>query len=212
MAVIDFQQTVRSPVQAYQEGLNFFMGQGVLNNVLQRLLLALDKIEVDYNIIGAVALNQHGYNRFTEDINLLLTKAGLEKFHEELIRVGCRPKFEGARKQFRTTAENVTVEIITTGEYPGDGRPKSVSFPDPKDNVEVIEGLKTISLEKLIELKLASGMTAPHRLKDLADVQELIKVKNLSADFAARLDPSVREKFIELQSPVEAIRDLEQFW
>ena len=31
-----------------------------------------------------------------------------------------------------------------------------------------------LSLPKLIELKLASGMTAPGRLKDLADVQELI--------------------------------------
>ena len=211
MVVMDFQQTVRSPVQAYQEGLNFFMGQGVLNNVLQRLAAALGKLGVDYNIIGAIALNQHGYRRFTEDINLLLTKEGLEKFHEELLKVGCRPKFEGARKQFRTTAENVTVEIITTGEYPGDGRPKPVSFPDPKDSVEVIEGLKTISLEKLIELKLASGMTAPHRLKDLADVQELIKVKILSAEFAEKLDPSVREKFIELYSAVPAAREQEQF-
>ena len=211
MVVMDFQQTVRSPVQAYQEGLNFFMGQGVLNNVLQRLAAALEKLGVDYNIIGAIALNQHGYRRFTEDINLLLTKEGLEKFHEELLKVGCRPKFEGARKQFRTTAENVTVEIITTGEYPGDGRPKPVSFPDPKDSVEVIEGLKTISLEKLIELKLASGMTAPHLLKDLADVQELIKVKILSAEFAEKLDPSVREKFIELYSAVPAAREQEQF-
>lgn len=209
MATIDFQQTVRSPVQAYQEGLKFFMGEGVINNVLQRLAASLEKIGVDYNIIGAIALNQHGYKRFTEDIDLLFTKEGLEKFHEELIRVGCHPKFEGAKKQFRTTAENVTVEIITTGEYPGDGRPKPVSFPDPKSNVEVIEGLKTISLEKLIELKLASGMTAPHRLKDLADVQELIKVKNLSAEFAEKLDSSVREKFLELQIPVAAERETE---
>jgi hypothetical protein len=43
--------------------------------------------------------------------------------------------------------------------------------------------------EKLIELKLASGMTAPDRLKDLADVQELIKIRGLSRDFAEKLDP-----------------------
>ena len=68
---------------------------------------------------------------------------------------------------------------------------------------EVIDGLKTISLEKLIELKLASGMTAPHRLKDLADVQELVKIKSLNADFAEKLDPFVREKYLELQKAVE---------
>jgi len=60
-----------------------------------------------------------------------------------------------------------------------------------------------LTLEKLIELKLASGMTAPHRLKDLADVQELIKVENLTADFAEKLNPFVREKFLELQKAVE---------
>ena len=46
-------------------------------------------------------------------------------------------------------------------------------------------------------------MTAPHRLKDLADVQELIKVENLTADFAEKLNPFVREKFLELQKAVE---------
>lgn len=199
---MDFQTVLQSPSQTYQEGLNFFMGKGIVNNVLQRLALALEKLGIDYNIIGAIALNQHGYKRFTEDIDLLLTKEGLEKFHAELIHVGCRPKFEGARKQFRTTTENVTVEVITTGEYPGDGLPKAVSFPDPKESYEVIDGLKTISLEKLIELKLASGMTAPHRLKDLADVQEMIHIKGLMADFASRLDVSVQQKFLELQQAI----------
>jgi hypothetical protein len=202
MAGVDFQRVLQSPSQTYQEGLDFFTGQGIINNVLQRLALALEKLGIDYNIVGALALNQHGYKRFTEDIDLLLTKEGLEKFHAESIKVGCRPKFEGAKKQFCTTTENVTVEIITTGDYPGDGLPKAVSFPDPQASYEVIDGLKTISLEKLIELKLASGLTAPHRLKDLADVQEVIKLKGLTADFATRLDASVREKFLELQQAV----------
>jgi hypothetical protein len=50
----------------------------------------------------------------------------------------------------------------------------------------------------LVELKLASGMTAPHRLKDLADVLELIRARHLPADFAESLHPYVREKFAEL--------------
>jgi hypothetical protein len=60
-----------------------------------------------------------------------------------------------------------------------------------------------LTLEKLIELKLASGMTAPHRLKDLADVQEIIKIKSLGADFAEKLNPYVREKYLDLQKAVE---------
>ena len=199
----DFQQIIASPAAAYQEGLRFFMGEGILNETLRRVTKDLDTHAISYSIIGAIALNQHGYRRFTEDINLLLTKKDLEKFRNELVGKGYRPAFEGARKKFRTTAENVTVETITSGEFPGDGKPKPVVFGDPIEHQTEIDGVKTLTLEKLIELKLASGMTAPHRLKDLADMQELVKVKNLTAGFAEKLNPSVREKFLELQKAVE---------
>jgi len=203
MPTVDFQQIIASPVAAYQEGLRFFMGEGILNETLRRVAKDLENHQIDYSVIGAVALNQHGYRRFTEDIDLLLTREGLEKFRNELVGKGYRPAQTGATKKFRTTAENVTVEIITSGEFPGDGKPKPVVFPDPTENQTEIDGVKTLSLEKLIELKLASGMTAPHRLKDLADVQELVKVKNLTSDFADELNPFVRGKFLELQKAVE---------
>ncbi len=199
----DFQQIIASPVAAYQEGLRFFMGEGILNDTLRRVAKDLENHAIDYNVIGAVALNQHGYRRFTEDIDLLLTLEGLEKFQRELVGLSYRPAFEGATKKFRTTRENVTVEVITSGEFPGDGKPKPVVFPNPNENQIEIDGIKTVTLEKLIEQKLASGMTAPHHLKDLADVQELIKIKDLNAGFAKRLNPFVREKFLELQSAVE---------
>jgi hypothetical protein len=198
----DFQETISSPTAAFDEGLRFFAGKGMLNNALTRIVRRLGELGIDYAVIGAVALNQYGYRRFTEDIDLLLTKEGLERFHGELVGLGYRPAFEGSRKQFRSTAENIRVEIVTAGEYPGDGQPKSVSFPNPNEAVTEIDGIKTINLEKLVELKLASGMTAPHRLKDLADVQELIKARGLTADLANKLDPSVRGKYLELHQAV----------
>jgi len=79
---------------------------------------------------------------------------------------------------------------------------------DPKDVRLDIDGIKTVTLEKLIELKLASGISAPHRLKDLADVQELIKVKQLDATFADKLDAFVREKYIELYQAVAQATEL----
>jgi hypothetical protein len=199
----DFQQILSSPTEAYAEGLRFFMGKSLLNNALRSVASDLEAHGIDYSVIGAIALNQQGYRRFTEDIHLLLTKEGLEKFREELIGLGYRPAFEGSTKTFRTTAENVPIEIITAGEYPGDGLAKPVKFPDPSENFVVIDGIKTVTLEKLIELKLASGMTAADRLKDLADVQELIKTKSLDSSFATRLDASVQDKFVELQKAVQ---------
>lgn len=205
----DFQETISSPSAAFDEGLRFFAGKGMVNNALTQIIRTLDELGIDYAVIGAVALNQYGYRRFTEDIDLLLTKEGLERFHREMVGLGYRPAFEGSKRQFRSTAENVRVEIVTAGEYPGDGRPKPVRFPNPSEAISEIDGIKTITLEKLVELKLASGMSAPHRLKDLADVQELIKVKRLTADFANKLDASVREKYLELQHAVAQAPDFE---
>lgn len=199
----DFQKTISTPVAAYDEDLRFFMGQGTLNETLRRITKDLEKHGINYSVIGAIALNQYGYRHFTEDIDLLLTQAGLEKFHNELVGLGYRPAFKGATKKFLTTAENVTIEIITSGEFLGDRKPKPVRFPNPNENQVEIDGIKTLSLEKLIELKLASGMTAPHRLRDLADVQEIIKIKNLNAEFAKKLNPFVCEKYLELQKAVE---------
>src|SRR5437870_11736591 len=207
MEPTDFQEVVSRPTAAFDEGLRFFAGKGMVNTTLKRIAQRLEDHGIDYVVIGAVALNQHGYRRFTEDIDLLLTREGLERFHEELVGLGYRPAFEGSRKQFRSTEGNIRVEIITAGEYPGDGLPKPVKFPDPSENFVVIDGIKTVTLEKLIELKLASGMTAPDRLKDLADVQELIKTKSLDSSFATRLDTSVQNKFVELQSAVRETRE-----
>ena len=51
------------------------------------------------------------------------------------------------------------IEFLTTGEYPGDGKKKPVSFPDPRTVSFEADGISYIHLNKLVDLKLASGMT-----------------------------------------------------
>ena len=116
------------------------------------------------------------------------------------------PPFAGS-KNLRDTESGVRIEFLVSGEYPGDGKPKPVAFPDPAAVGVAIEGIRFLSLPALIELKLASGMTNLGRLKDLADVIELIKLRDLPAEFAEQLNPYVREKYLELwqglrESPV----------
>jgi hypothetical protein len=196
----------RSVHEVYGEGLRYFMKQGNLHGALAQLSADLEQHGIDYVVIGAVALMAYGYPRFTEDIDLVMTREGLETMHRELVGLGYVPAFEGARKKFRATREGVPIEIIISGEYPGDGKPKPISFPDPSSASVEIDGVRVVTLEKLIELKLASGMTAPDRLKDLADVQELIKIRGLSEDFAEHLDTYVREQFLQLLRGVEQAR------
>lgn len=193
----------RSVSETYEEGLRYFMGSGTVNKTLAKLASDLKRHDIEYAVMGAIALLAHGYPRFTEDIDLVMTREGLEKFHLELVGLGYAPAFPQAKKRLRATEEGISIDVMLTGEYPGDGKPKPVNIPDPKSAAVEIDGVRFVTLEKLIELKLASGMTAPDRLKDLADVQELIKVRALPAEFAERVDPYVRKKFLELYETVK---------
>jgi hypothetical protein len=94
----------------------------------------------------------------------------------------------------------IKVEFLTTGGYPGDGKPKPVAFPDPQGNSIEIDGIHYLALPRFVELKLASGMSNANRLKDLADIQELAKALRLDPSFANELNPYVRDKFLELVS------------
>ena len=195
-----------------REASAFFAGGGTLRQTLHRLVERLTAEGIPYALLGGLALGEHGYPRLTQDIDLLLSPAGLALFRERLVGLGYRPAFEGAQKTFRDTETGVRIEIITAGEYPGDGLPKPVAFPDPAEpdvTVEV-EGIRVIALEKLVELKLASGQSAPHRRRDLADVQDLIRARGLPADLAHSLDPSVRDLYHQLWTEAQVADRLEE--
>jgi hypothetical protein len=77
-----------------------------------------------------------------------------------------------------------------------------VVFPDPAVAAERGSRVALLPLATLLELKLASGMTSPHRLKDLADVQEVIRIMRLPRTLAEGLNSFVREKYLELWQAV----------
>lgn len=179
------------------EAGQLYQGQGRLRKTYERLAKRLDELGVSYSLVGGYALILHGVRRFTDDIDLLVSREGLTKLHKELTGRGYVLAAPGSRN-LRDVETGVQIEFVITGEFPGDGKPKPVAFPDPGAAVEIREDIKVIGLKSLIELKLASGMTAKARLQDLADVQRLIKQHHLTADFAKQLHPYVCSKFLEL--------------
>jgi len=174
------------------------MERGPVYDTLRRLAGDLEREGLPYAILGGMAVVTHGYVRTTDDVDLVMTPETLEAFRRLLVGRGYRPAFVGASRTFRDAETGVRVEVIASGEFPGDGKPKAVTFPDPEAARIQQDGIWWITLEKLLELKLASGLTAPHRLKDLADVQELILRNALSESLAEKLDPSVRDEYLRL--------------
>ena len=194
-----YEKKLRSdPDLVIREASLYFNQQGDLYRTSQDLTRRLDEAGIPHALIDGLALAQHGFVRMTEDIDILLTPEGLSNFKDQMLGRGYVLAFSGARKTFRATDTGVRIEVITSGEYPGDGLPKAISFPNPATVAEERGGYRVISLDKLIELKLASGMTASHRRRDLADVQDLIRVLALSLDFAEKLDPSVQSLYTQL--------------
>jgi hypothetical protein len=191
---------LRPADEILEESEAFFMKEGKVHTTLKRLSRNLDDEGIPYVIIGGMALNLWGYSRETVDVDLLLTREGLERFHDRLVGRGYVLAFSGASKTFRDAETKVKVEVITEGEFPGDGKPKPVVFPDPATVSYSRDGYSVVTLEKLIDLKLASGLSAPHRMKDLVDVQELIGALNLPVEFGDQLNESVRAEYQRLWS------------
>jgi len=174
------------------------MKQGVVYESMRRLAKRLDEKNILYAVVGGMAVTEHGHPRLTLDVDVLLTPAGLEQFRAQLVGHGYVAAFPGATKIFVGAESEVKIKFITAGEFPGDGLPKPVQFPDPAGTSIERDAVRFITLEKLIELKLASGLSAPHRLRDLADVQDLIISINLPLALDEKLDASVRAEYRRL--------------
>lgn len=179
------------------------MGESEVQNALFKLVGLLESENVPYAIIGALALNEYGHRRVTVDVDLILREEDLQRFKERHLGHGYAERVAGTGKLI-DTENHVHVDVLSAGRFPGDGKPKPVAFPDPATAALRGDRFALLPLSRFIELKLASGMTAPHRLKDLADVLELIRSARLPADLGDQLHPYVREKFRDLWQAAQA--------
>jgi hypothetical protein len=173
------------------------MGHAEAQTALYKLTGILEAEGVPYAIIGALALNEYGHRRVTVDVDLLMREEDLQEFKRRHLGKGYAERVPGTGKLIDTEL-GVHVDVLSAGRYPGDDKPKPIAFPDPATTALRGERFALLPMPRFIELKLASGMVAPHRAKDLVDVQELIRSAGLSADVALELHPWVREKFLEL--------------
>ena len=173
------------------------MADSPLQRAARDIATRLSDLGIDYAIAGALCLGAHGVVRATENVDVLVTRAGLDRFKAEWLGRGYTNLRPGG-KAVRDTSNGVKIDFLIAGDFPGDGRPKQVDFPQPAAVRVPAGGFQIVALPRFVELKLASGITAPHRLQDLADVLRLIEAKGLDRAFARELNPYVGAKCDEL--------------
>ena len=169
----------------------FFEGRDEVPKTMRRLVRRLERLKIPYAILGGMALSAHRYRRTTLDLNVLLTPQGFSKFQELFVPKNHR-RIPGRSRRFIDRVNEVTIEFLITGLYPGTGRPGPIAFPDPSKVSKVIGDRRVVDLVTLIQLKLAA-----RRYRDFGDVVELIRFNELTESFLDQLDPSVRGDFIE---------------
>ena len=119
---------------------------------MRRLAQRLKKADIPYAIMGAMAVNAHGAERTTSDVDVLLTADGLEQFRQRFVGKLYDP-IEGKPRRFRERQSGVTVDFLVAGRYPGSGKPGPIAFPDPASSSQEIGKIQVITLPQLIQLE-----------------------------------------------------------
>jgi hypothetical protein len=189
--VTPFAYQTFNPWRRLREIGMFFQSKDPVHQALRRLVRRLDKAGIAYCVMGAMAVNLHGARRTTDDVDILLSAADLERFRQEMV-----PKYytqvEGRPRRFRERKSGILLDILVTGKYPGSGKPGPFAFPHPAKASQEIKHIKVITLPQLVQLKLAA-----RRYYDFGDVVHLIRVHNLDEAFLKQIHPSVKQDFIE---------------
>ena len=77
--------------QRLEEADQFFMGRGKVPQTVKALAADLDREGISDALIGAMALNAHGFRRETVDVDVLIRPEGLAAFKEKCLgRRYCR--------------------------------------------------------------------------------------------------------------------------
>jgi hypothetical protein len=105
------------------EGSRHFEEKSAIFDALRKITGRLNDMGIPYAVVGDLAMFQHGLRRFTEDVDILVTKDDLRRIHKELKGLGYLPPYANS-KHLRDTELGVKIEFLTTWEYPGDGKEK----------------------------------------------------------------------------------------
>lgn len=161
-------------------------------NLYKRIFKQLEDSQIDYLIVGGVAVNLYGYARFTGDIDILLAlnPANLAKMDElmhkldyveripvNIKELGNKVKLNGLIKEkglkaytyISNSQPQLDIDVIVK---------ESINFKDYDKGKTIIKvwdmELPVVSIDDLIKMK-----KSVKRDKDMLDIEALLKLKEL---------------------------------
>lgn len=153
-------------------------GTSGLEQTARSAVEVLARFEIPHLLVGGLAVQEHGYHRVTLDVDLVVPEVleAVESLTADL--AGPFARMTGCEDRVKDRRNGVFVDLLPAGKVLRRGC--AVPFPTP---TVVSEQLCFVSLEQLISLKLDSWAGNPtRRLKDKADVVELIQARRLPRD------------------------------
>ncbi len=137
----------------------------------RKAIQVLEELDLEYCVIGGIALSFYDYHRSTTDLDILISvPGGLSELRVRLSTLGVKQVF-GHR--FSIPGFDFDFEFILSGEQLSPG---NLVYPEPKGIREwnTREKCWIVNLEMLVTMKLYGFTYERKRLKDGADVQELL--------------------------------------
>ena len=162
-------------------------GDPIILDAAREVSRLMDEAALGGAVVGGLAVVLHGHVRTTLDVDVYTPDA--PRLSDTLRAHSF--EFEPDRKQF--VRRGVPIHLVT-----------SVHIPTPPKRYEEIDGVRTVSLADLINIKLRSGHENMLRAQDLADVIALIRLHRLSGSFTRHVDKPLRPVFRELARAVRA--------
>ncbi len=169
------------------EALLLLDKRGIVLDIAREVSRLMREAELLGAVIGGIAVVLHGHIRTTKDIDVF-TNPPLEPLAELLKANG----FAFDRKERAFIKQGVPIHLVLPEQ----------TGPLSNGTIE-IEGITTVSLADLVNMKLRSGSADLLRAQDLADVIGLIRHHQLTGSFARHLDKSLRLTFRKLARMVQ---------
>lgn len=164
-----------------EEALLTLQGRGVILDIAREVSGLLRADQIDGAVIGGVAVVLHGHVRTTVDVDIYA--GNTEQMAAALQAHG----FEFEPQDRRFMKKGVPVHLVTTDQ-----------LKVAPSQYEDIEGIRTVSLADLIDMKLRSGTENILRAQDLADVIGLIQANRLTSEFVRHISKELRPEFRKL--------------